>query len=98
MHEDPDPILSVTEVAERLRRTSGQVLDLIEQGELRYAPTTDRATIRIPESAVVEFLTHHEGGGTGDGARSPDGATASRQTSDGTDIGGRRGPGRPTHT
>jgi excisionase family DNA binding protein len=73
VHKDPEAVLSVTEVAERLRRTPGQVLDLIEQGELRFAPTTNRRTILVPESALIEFLAHHGEPGRSDGDGDGDG-------------------------
>jgi excisionase family DNA binding protein len=60
MRSEPEASMSVTEVAERLRRTPGQVLDLIEDGELRFAPTTDVNAIRVPASALVEYLSHCE--------------------------------------
>jgi hypothetical protein len=62
----PEVTMSVSDVAERLRRTPGQILDLIEEGQLRFAPTTDIDDIRVPESALAEFLAHHREAGRTD--------------------------------
>lgn len=56
MRPEPESTLSLSEVAARLRRTPHQVLELIEGGELRFAPTGDIDAIRVPESALAEFL------------------------------------------
>jgi excisionase family DNA binding protein len=60
MRTEPEASMSVTEVAKRLRRTPGQVLDLIDDGELAFAPTTDINAIRVPDSALEEYLSHYE--------------------------------------
>lgn len=63
MRSDPDSSLSLSEVATRLRVTVEHVIDLIEEGQLRFAPTADIDDIRVPESALAEFLHHHFGTG-----------------------------------
>jgi len=54
-----DPSLSLSEAASLLGRSATEVLELIEDGELRFAPTRDIRSIRVPESAIEEFLEHH---------------------------------------
>ncbi len=55
MRTDHEVTLTVDEVAARLRSTPSRIRDLIEEGELRFAPTTDINDIRVPESALAEL-------------------------------------------
>jgi excisionase family DNA binding protein len=55
----PEPSLSLSEAGARLGRSATEVLELIEDGELGFAPTRDIRSIRVPESAIGEFLEHH---------------------------------------
>lgn len=54
-----DPKLSLAEAAQLLGRSVIEVRDLIEEGELGFAPTSDIRTIAVPRSAIGEFLEHH---------------------------------------
>lgn len=54
-----EPSLSLSQASERLNRTLDEVSDLIEDGDLRFEPTTDIHSIRVPVSAITEFLAHH---------------------------------------
>ncbi|MGZ4681886.1 MAG: helix-turn-helix domain-containing protein [Acidimicrobiales bacterium] len=58
MSPAPERTLSVAEAADRLGRTAQEVSDLIEEGDLRFAPALDVASIRVPESAIAEYLAH----------------------------------------
>ena len=51
-------VLKPAEVQERLRASRGKVYDLLAAGTIRSVRLGDRpnSPIRIPESAVVEFL------------------------------------------
>jgi excisionase family DNA binding protein len=58
MRTDLEPSLSLDEVAARLRSTRRRIRALIEDGDLRFVPTTDIDDIRVPASALDELREH----------------------------------------
>ena len=59
---DPEEALSMSEAGALLGRSAEEVEHLIEEGELRFMPTVDIDWIRVPRSAIDEFLQHHPDG------------------------------------